>query len=145
MAIAMKEEAIFLAFDFGLKRIGVAVGQTITGTATPLPLLEAKNGELDWQEVDKLVTAWKPDGFVVGIPYNMDNTVGTVTDLAKRFAKDLAARFALPVYQADERLTTVEAKQNVFNKKGYRGLKNESIDSVAAKLIFEGWVGSIAN
>jgi putative Holliday junction resolvase len=128
-----------LAFDFGLRRIGVAVGQTVTQTATPLHILLAKQGEPNWQEVAILLRTWKPDGLVVGVPVHLDNTEQTITFAARAFAESLR-RFDLPVYEFDERLTTKEARQQLFDQGGYQALQKSPIDSIAAKLILEDWL-----
>ena len=128
-----------LGFDFGLKRIGVAVGQTLTGTATALTTLQADKGEPNWSELEKLIKEWGPQALVVGIPLNMDSSQQTITMAAKNFANSLQ-RFGLPVYEVDERLTTKEARQQLFSAGGYRAIKQAQIDSIAAKLILESWL-----
>ncbi|MCP5180876.1 MAG: Holliday junction resolvase RuvX [Pseudomonadales bacterium] len=100
-----------LGFDFGLQSIGVAVGQSITATATPLPVLPARNGKPDWQRVATLIREWKVNHLVVGLPLNMDDTDNPVTVKARAFATALTKRFALPVTLVDERLTTREAME----------------------------------
>jgi putative Holliday junction resolvase len=130
---------VFLAFDFGLKRIGIAVGQTLTQSSTPLPTLPAKQGIPHWTTCDTLIKKWHPQGLVVGIPVAMDNTPLSVTQAAKDFADSLHQRYQLPVYEADERLSTIEARSQVFEQGGYRALQKTAIDSVAAQVILEGW------
>jgi putative Holliday junction resolvase len=127
-----------IAFDYGTKRIGVAVGQMITMTANPLACLAASSAI--WDQVQQLIEQWRPDGFVVGVPLNMDGSDGPITIKAKKFAANLSEKFSLPVYQVDERLTTVEAKQVLYDLGGYKALKKTSIDSFAAKLILESWM-----
>jgi putative Holliday junction resolvase len=129
-----------LGFDFGMKHIGVAVGQTVTKTATPLTSLKAKDGIPDWDEIAKLIATWGAQALVIGIPLNMDGTEQLITAAAKKFGNRLHARFNLPVHRVDERLTTVEAKQQLFDADGYRALDKTSIDSYAAKLILESWL-----
>ncbi len=131
---------ILLGFDFGLKRIGVAVGQTVTKTARPLTMLPAIQGIPSWETVQKLINDWQPDALVVGIPLNMDGTTQTLTELAQQFAHRLKERFNLPIYEVDERLTSVEAKDNVFKQGGYKALKKTQIDSIAAQLILQNWL-----
>ncbi len=130
---------ILLGFDFGMKRIGIAVGQTITKTARPLVTLKAKDGIPQWEELDKLVKTWRPDALIVGIPLNMDGTEQNVTLSAKKFADSLKERYNLPVFGVDERLTTRDAREQMFSKGGYKALKNGQVDSVAAQLILETW------
>ncbi len=132
----------FISFDFGTKRIGVAVGQMITMTATPLDFLQAKQGIPCWTQISRLIDKWKPYAFIVGIPVNMDGSFSPITSDAKDFAQKLRIKFNLPVHEVDERLTTVEARQILFELGGYKALKSMSIDSFAAKLILETWMRS---
>lgn len=131
---------VLLGFDFGMKRIGVAVGQTVTQTARALTVVHAKQGEPEWGDIAKLVKTWQPDAFVVGIPLNMDGTEQPLTIAAKRFADKLGNQFHLPVFGTDERLTSVDARERVFNKGGYKALQSTSIDSIAAQLILQNWL-----
>lgn len=130
---------LLLAFDFGMKKIGVAVGQTVTKTARPLSNLKAQKGEPDWSEVDKLIHSWKPDEIIVGIPLNMDGTKQPITDSANQFAESLRKRYEIKVCGMDERLTTKSAREEIFSRGGYKALQKGQIDSVAAKLILEAW------
>ena len=82
-----------LGFDFGMKRIGVAVGQTVTQTARPLTTLKAVNGTPDWRAVEKLIGIWQPDAIVVGIPLNMDGTEQPISHSARQFSAELHQRF----------------------------------------------------
>jgi putative holliday junction resolvase len=129
-----------LGFDFGTKRIGVAVGQTLTRNANPLTTISAKEGIPDWQQIDHLIEKWRPQGLVVGKPLNMDGTEQPLTQAATCFAKRLQARYHLPIYEMDERLSTVAAKTEIFAKGGYRALKKKPVDSVAAQLILIDWL-----
>lgn len=126
-----------LAFDFGMKRIGVAVGQTVTASANPLPALNTKDGIPQWNQIQHLIDTWQADLLIVGHPLNMDGSNQFITDAAKRFANRLKHRFGLPVEQVDERLTTIAAREWAYADKSRRGI---SIDSIAAKLILEAWL-----
>jgi len=95
-----------MAFDFGLRHIGVAVGQTITGTATPLTTLAARDGRPDWPALVALVRDWRPAALLVGLPLNMDDTESAMSERARRFANTLERQTALPVHLVDERLTS---------------------------------------
>lgn len=130
---------ILLGFDFGLKRIGVAVAQTVTKTARPLCMVPANAGEPRWDELDKIIKTWRPDKLIVGIPLNMDGTEQPITKNAKKFADALRERYKIPVYGIDERLTTKEAREQTFATGGYKALQKKQIDSVAAQLILETW------
>ncbi len=129
-----------LGFDFGLKRIGVAVGQTLTQTARPLITLAARDGQPRFEDIDSLIKTWQPDALVVGIPLNMDGTEQPITIKAREFAQQLQERYNKEVFEADERLTSVAAREHIFAKSGYRGLKSQPIDGVAAQLILESWL-----
>jgi putative holliday junction resolvase len=139
------EHDILIGFDFGMKRIGVAVGQTVTKTARPLGIVTAKQGMPDWITLTKFVSTWHPDAFVVGIPLNMDGTEQPLTAAAQLFAERLKEKFQLPVYGMDERLTSVEAKARVFAEGGYKALKKTEIDSFAAQLILQNWLIEFTN
>ncbi len=112
-----------IAFDFGTNSIGCAVGQSITGTAQGLTTFKAQDGIPNWEEIGKLLQDWKPDMLVVGLPLNMDGTEQPLTQRARKFANRLNGRFNLPVELQDERLTTVEAKAEIFSRGGYKALK----------------------
>jgi putative Holliday junction resolvase len=130
-----------LGIDFGLKRIGIAVGQTLTKSANPIAVLKAKNGEPSWNDIDALIQTWKADAIVVGIPYNMDGSEQPLTQVTRQFVKKLRAHITLPIYTIDERLTSVEAKQQLFDKGELKEIiSTQQLDSYAAKLILEQWL-----
>ena len=131
---------ILLGFDFGMKRIGVAVGQTVTKSARPLETLKAKNGVPQWERLTKLIKTWQPDALVVGIPLNMDGTEQPLTEAAKRFMEVLKERFQLPVFGIDERLSTKDARERLFKEGGFKALQDGQVDSVAAQLILQNWL-----
>ena len=131
---------IVLGFDFGLKRIGVAVGQTLTKTARPLTTLQARNGVPDWTQLANLIKTWQPTACIVGIPLNMDGTEQPITQAAKEFSNQLAERFKILVHGMDERLSTKDARERLFNAGGYKALQDGQIDSIAAQLILENWL-----
>jgi putative Holliday junction resolvase len=126
-----------LGFDFGLKHIGVAVGQTVTGTANPLPSLKADQGEPVWEHVTKLITRWQPQALVVGIPLGLEGNERGITRAARRFARQLEAHYHLPVHGVDERFTTLEARRHLFETGGARALSKQNIDGWSAKIITE--------
>lgn len=130
----------FLGFDFGLRRIGVAAGQTFTQTATPLTTLIAIQGEPQWHEVTRLIKTWQPDGLVVGIPLHMNGSEQAITTAARQFAQTLAERYQLPIYESDERLSSASARTELFASGGYKKLQQKPIDSVAAQVILEQWL-----
>ena len=134
-----------LGFDFGTKNIGVAAGQVITLTATALPQLHARDGIPNWDEVGALITEWKPDAVVVGIPLNMDGSESQMSMRARKFGKRLHGRFNLPFFEADERLTSFEAKEwaDRLGHKGHYG--SRPVDGMAAQIILEAWLNDPQN
>jgi putative holliday junction resolvase len=139
MSVTLKPQT-FLAFDFGTQRIGVAVGQTITSTATALNILSANDGIPDWQQIEKLIEEWHPDAFVVGIPFNMDGSESEMSVRARKFGKRLYGRFGKPCHEMDERLSSIEAKHVLAEHDKKASHRAEPIDSIAAKLILESWL-----
>lgn len=131
-----------LSFDFGTKSIGVAIAQAVTGTAAPLEALKASDGIPNWQQIDEIYAQWQPDAIVVGLPLNMDGSFQDVTFGAKKFANRLSNRFKMQVHTHDERLTSAEAREKLFELGGYKKLKKEKVDSVAACLIVESWLNA---
>lgn len=128
-----------LAFDFGTKSIGIAVGQEITATASPLAALHARDGQPDWSKLEALVREWQPDLLVVGLPLNMDGSEQPLTAMARKFGNRLHGRLGLPVSFSDERLTTASAREQLFERGGYRALNKGKVDSQSAVLILESW------
>ncbi len=128
-----------LAFDFGLRRIGVAVGQLVTHSATPLAPLYAEKGQPNWDEIATLIKKWDPKILLVGLPYKLHGGEQAISFAARQFAQQLETRFDLPVHLIDERLTTREAKRQL-TESGIKFKDFPSIDSFAAKLILESWM-----
>ena len=128
-----------LAFDFGTKSIGCAVGQSITGTSQALPAFKAQDGIPNWDAIEKCLKEWKPDVVVVGLPLNMDGTEQELTLRARKFANRLQGRFCVNVQLQDERLTTTEARSEIFDRGGFRALKKGKVDGISACLILESW------
>jgi putative holliday junction resolvase len=135
-----EEKNIYLAFDFGTKNIGVAVGQKVTRSATVLPPLSAKKGIPHWEELDNLIKNWQPTALIIGIPYKLNGSELKVTKLVRKFMERLKKRYQLPIYTSEEQLTTKIAREEIFARGGYKALQNESIDSTAAKIILEDWM-----
>jgi putative Holliday junction resolvase len=128
-----------MAFDFGTRSIGMAVGQTITATASPLAPISAKDGIPDWQHLEQLLREWKPAVLVIGLPLNMDGSESEFCQRARKFARRLQGRFGFPCELWDERLTTREAKELAGHHGDYR---NKPVDSIAATLLLESWLNS---
>lgn len=137
-----------LAFDFGTSYIGVAVGQSITGTATPLPALKARDGIPDWDQIQTLIDEWRPRRLIVGLPLNMDDSESELSARARKFANRLHGRFNLPFEMWDERLSSFEARgellaQNRENRNGgHKKFRERGVDSLSARLILESWFAS---
>ena len=138
----MDEKNIFLAFDYGTTNTGVAVGQKITRSATVLTPLISKNTVLPWEKIDDLIKTWNPHALVVGVPYQFDGSEFEVTKHALNFIAQLKKRYKLPVYPAEECLTTKAARAEIYKRGGYKALQNKSIDSEAAKIILEAWMNT---
>ncbi|RFA39513.1 Holliday junction resolvase RuvX [Alkalilimnicola ehrlichii] len=135
-------QGLYLGFDFGLRRTGVAVGEATTGTARALTTLSCRDGNPDWEEVGRLIAQWQPHGLVVGIPRHADGSLPTAGEAACRFSRRLEGRFRLPTYTVDEHLSSHEAAREL----GERGLSGQrmrrqkaKIDATAARIILETW------
>jgi len=131
-----------MGFDFGTRSIGIATGQEITGTASPLTSLKANEGIPDWVQLEKLLKEWQPDLLIVGLPLNMDGTEQEMTVRARKFGQRLHGRFGFQVEFKDERLTTTDAKARLFEHGGYKALGKSRVDAVSAQLILESWMES---
>jgi putative holliday junction resolvase len=107
----------FMAFDFGLRRTGVAVGNRISQSAQALSTVQA-SGDARWPLIARLITEWQPDALVVGVPYHPDGAAHENTQRAQRFAAQLRGRFAKPVHEVDERYSTVEAASTLCSERG---------------------------
>jgi putative Holliday junction resolvase len=128
---------VLLGFDYGTHKIGVAVGQALTGTASPLETLGLVNQKPDWEKIKHLLDEWQPQALVVGHPFEMTDREANNAEGAKRFARQLQGRFQLPVHLADERLTSREAWSRLGRRAGSDPTR---VDSFAAKLILETWL-----
>lgn len=128
---------IYLGFDFGTRRIGVASGQRITATANPVVTLATRNGKPDWDAITQLIDEWHPEALIVGIPLRHDGSDNPVTKAAQRFARQLEGRYRLPVHEVDELLSSVEAGH--IESEHWHG-KRTPIDSRAAQIILQTWL-----
>ncbi len=130
---------IVFAFDFGLKHMGLAVGQEVTQTANTLYSLKAKNGKPDWNDLDKIVGDWEPKLFVLGNPLNMDGSKSKIKEHSDRFSNLIRERYKVPVELIDERLTTKEAISRMKLKEIISDKKDVNRHSLSAKIILESW------
>ena len=106
----MASNNLVMAFDFGMRKIGIAVGQPITGTATPITIITATDGIPDWRIIEQLIDEWQPVLLVIGLPLNMDNSESNMSRLARKFARKLNGRFNIAFEMMDERLTSFEVR-----------------------------------
>jgi putative holliday junction resolvase len=129
-----------MAFDFGTKSIGSAIGQEITGTASPLKAFKALEGIPNWDSIEKQIKEWQPDLIVVGLPTDLNGKdLESITPKAKKFANRLHGRFGVKVELHDERLSTTSARSELFELGGYKALKKGNIDCQSAVIILESW------
>ena len=131
-----------LGFDFGLKRIGLATGQTITGTATPLCTLEAVERKPDWHGIAAQIKQWRPDALIVGIPYLADGGESDITRAARNFSRQLEQRFKLPVHTIDESYSSYAAEQALKADTKLAKHNKHEIDKMAAAMIVQSWLNS---
>jgi len=135
-----------LAFDFGHRRIGVAVGQTLTGSANALAVVAVAN-KPDWQAISNLVTEWKPVAVVVGLPLAADGGETELSKDARRFGRQLEGRFGLQVFFEDERLTSFGAEERFIEARSRDSMRRKDAalkDAMAAQIILENWLQSTA-
>ena len=131
-----------VAFDFGLRRIGVAVGQQVTGSANPLGVIRNSEAGPDWRAIDALLNEWQPDRLIVGMPSHTDGSRSEIANYVDEFVGELG-RFKRPIDTVDERYTSIEAEKMLKSERamGLRGrIRKEMIDSAAAVLIAERWL-----
>ncbi|PPD34496.1 MAG: Holliday junction resolvase RuvX [Methylomonas sp.] len=130
----------YLGFDFGNKKIGVAVGYQDTGIASPLQTIRSINQTPDWQIIGTLIAEWRPIGLVVGISRQQDGSDNIITPRMQKFCRQLSGRYNLPVHQIDEALTTFAAKQLLFDDLKVSAGKLWTVqDQLAAQLILQSW------
>ena len=130
-----------LAFDFGTKRIGIAVGETATGIASPLGAVEGEANAARFARIDAIVAEWKPAAFVVGRPRHSDGSPHEVARLAQKFGRRLGARFRLPVFYVDETLTSATAESQLEHART-RERRPGDVDALAATYILQSWFDS---
>ncbi|NOT13069.1 MAG: Holliday junction resolvase RuvX [Methylococcaceae bacterium] len=144
--LARTQTDTYLGFDFGNKKIGVAVGQTTTATASPLQTLRSINQNPDWHSIGKLIQEWRPVGIVVGISRQNDGSDNPITPRMLKFCRQLEGRYQLPVYQQDEALSTFEAKQLLFDDLSVSASRLWEVqDQLAAQLILQSWLNNTPN
>lgn len=136
-----KRQGTYLAFDFGAKHVGVAVGQRLTCTATGLETLSAIRSQTLWDGINRLVEAWQPCGFVVGLCYQEDGGENPIMPRILRFCRQLEGRYHLPVYTMDETLSTRESESLFYAGRTKRSTHFLAVkDTLAAQLILQTWL-----
>ncbi|MCW8899075.1 MAG: Holliday junction resolvase RuvX [Gammaproteobacteria bacterium] len=152
--MSKKGQRTLLGFDFGTKRIGIAIAQEVTGTARPLITVNAIKHKPDWDSISKIISEWQPDLLVVGLPLHMDGTEQEMTRTARRFANQLNGRYNIPIALMDERLSSDEAESilneqthsksgSVFHASQFRDSMfpdKAQIDMISAQLILQSWM-----
>jgi putative Holliday junction resolvase len=128
-----------VAFDFGAKRIGVAVGETSTGIASPLTTIAGEANEARFAAIERIVSEWQPAGFIVGRPKHADGSPHAVARLAEKFARRLAARFGRPVAFVDETLTSATAEHELRSH-ATRARRPGDVDALAATMILQSFL-----
>lgn len=130
---------VIVAFDFGLKHIGMAIGQEITNTAQTFYSLKAESGEPNWDELDIIVRDWQPKLFVVGNPINMDGSDSDMKEKSDKFSNLIRQRYNIPVELMDERLSTREARERMKSDSGHFVDASADTHQISAQIILESW------
>lgn len=130
-------EGLVLGFDFGIKRVGVAIGETFLGHARALTAIAAEASDMRFSEIGKLIAEWTPGRLVVGIPRSMDGSEHEMTARCRRFAHQLEGRFGLPVSLIDERLSSIEAERRLSDAGLDWRARKQQLDATAAQIILQ--------
>lgn len=131
----------YLGFDFGNKKIGMAVGQLATKIASPLETIRSLNQVPNWEKIGKLISEWQPDGLIVGVSRQADGADNIITPRMLKFCRQLNGRYNLPVFQVDEAYSTFEAKQMLYDEMHVSAAKLWEVqDQLAAQLILQSWL-----
>lgn len=129
-----------LGLDYGTSRIGVATGQTITGTSTPLTTLKQLNGLPDWAGLRQLVEKWNPGALIVGMPYHVDGSESDMTRTVRDFCAQLEQQFPIPVYPVNETLSSREAEERLKKNIKIGKHNKHEVDKMAAAIIVQSWL-----
>ncbi|MBL6698325.1 MAG: Holliday junction resolvase RuvX [Luminiphilus sp.] len=132
-----------IALDFGLRNIGVAVGNSLSRTAQPLTIVSARDGVPDWSVLTALTNEWKPDRIIVGHPLNMDGSASELSQRASKFARQVEGRLGRPVTLVDERLSSREAKALALSQGHHGDFAADPIDDHAAAIILTTWLNDL--
>lgn len=135
--------SVVIAFDFGLKRTGVAVGNTLMGSATPECTLNSKDEKPDWDKITELFSEWHPTQIVVGMPTELDGSENPLKKRIERFCNQIRGRYNIPVDQENEQFTSIEAAQRLkqLRQSGRKKkVSKDEVDKIAAAIILENWM-----
>lgn len=135
--------AVIIAFDFGLKRTGVAIGNTLTGSASPECTLHSKNNQPDWDRISDLFKEWQPAKIVVGMPTELDGSESPLTKDVQRFCNQIQGRYTIEVEQENEQFTSIEAGRRLkqLRQSGRKKkITKDEVDKIAATIILENWM-----
>ncbi len=135
MSDAQAIRQTLVAFDYGLRHIGAAVGQQLIGSSNPAGVIRARDGVPDWAAIEKLLKEWQPDLLLVGLPLNMDGTESPMSARAQKFSRQLEGRFNIAVELIDERLTSFAAKQQRREQEQSTDFGRDTVDAEAACII----------
>ncbi len=138
-----QKEGNVLGFDFGQKRIGIAVGNNISKTARALTTIDSLSNNQKFELIQKIIEEWQPVSIVVGVPFNVDGSEHRITNQSKKFAKQLEQKYSLPTHLIDERYTSIEASHEIKDKKIDLKKKKLLIDQIAAKIILQSYLDQI--
>lgn len=141
--INKQREGNIIGFDFGQRRIGVAIGNNVSKTAQALITIESATNNQKFEAIQKIMEEWMPVSIVVGVPFNVDGSEHKVTNLSKKFAKQLEEKYSLPTHLIDERYTSIEASHELKDKKIDVKKKKLLIDQIAAKIILQSYLDQI--
>lgn len=133
-----------LAFDYGLRHIGVAVGQSLIASSNPIGIVCARNGVPDWQHIATLIAEWQPNILIVGLPLNMDGTDSAMAARARKFSRQLQERFKMSVVLVDERLSSFAAKQTRKEMNRSTDFGSDTVDAEAACIILQDYYRRLA-
>lgn len=138
-----QREGNVIGFDFGQKRIGIAIGNNISKTAQTLITIDSLSNNQKFEAIQKIMEEWQPITIVVGVPFNVDGSEHKITNLSKKFAKQLEQKYSLPTHLVDERYTSIEASREIKEKRIDLKKKKLLIDQIAAKIILQSYLDQI--
>jgi putative Holliday junction resolvase len=133
-----RKNILMMGFDYGTKHIGIAIGQTLTATASPLATISVRNQKPDWKHLNELIYKWQPQALIVGLPQHLDGSNSSLTDGVNGFIEELKQRYRLPVHTIDETLSSVEAARK--SHQAHQKKDNKNINAIAAQVILESWI-----